>query len=127
MRVSSRAPDDEFFPDTPQSNRETRLLTSAEFQRLGRSSARGRVVQEHPQRQHQAAYQNAIKDFMLFAAIKFPEEFRLIKPADVIAWSDGLQERILNGTTIRHRLAALSALAAYLRPEQIHCQESCTM
>ena len=51
---------------------------------------------------------------MLFAGIKRPEEFRLVTPAHVIAWRDGLGERILNGTTIRHRMAALSSLFQYL-------------
>jgi integrase/recombinase XerD len=60
------------------------------------------------------AYRNAIKDFMLFAGIQRPEEFRLVTPAHVIAWRDGLGERTLNGTTIRHRLAALSSLFQYL-------------
>jgi site-specific recombinase XerD len=32
----------------------------------------------------------------------------------VIAWRDGLGERILSGTTIRHRMAALSSLFQYL-------------
>jgi len=60
------------------------------------------------------AYQNAIKDFMLFTGIKRPEEFRVVTPAHVIAWRDGLGERVLNGTTIRHRMAALSSLFQYL-------------
>jgi integrase/recombinase XerD len=51
---------------------------------------------------------------MLFAGIKPPEEFRLVTPAHIIAWRDDLGERILNGTTIRHRLAALSSLFQYL-------------
>jgi hypothetical protein len=72
------------------------------------------VVQEHPQSNTKRAYQNAIKDFMLFTGIKRPEEFRLVTPAHVIAWRDGLGERVLNGTTIRHRMAALSSLFQYL-------------
>ena len=34
--------------------------------------------------------------------------------AHVIAWRDDLGDRILTGTTIRHRLAALSSLFQYL-------------
>ena len=51
---------------------------------------------------------------MLFAGIKRPEEFRNVTRAHVIAWRDELGDRILNGTTIRHRLAALSSLFQYL-------------
>jgi integrase/recombinase XerD len=51
---------------------------------------------------------------MLFAGMKRPEEFRLVTPAHVIAWRDGLGEQILSGTTIRHRMAALSSLFQYL-------------
>jgi site-specific recombinase XerD len=51
---------------------------------------------------------------MLFTGIKRPEEFRLVTPAHVIAWREALGERVLNGTTIRHRLAALSSLFQHL-------------
>jgi integrase/recombinase XerD len=37
-----------------------------------------------------------------------------VTPAHVIAWRDGLGERILSGTTIRHCMAALSSLFQYL-------------
>ena len=66
------------------------------------------------------AYENAIKDFMRFTGIKRPEEFRHVTRAHVIAWRDELGERsisdgeTLNGTTIRHRMAALSSLFQYL-------------
>lgn len=53
---------------------------------------------------------------MLFAGIKRPEDFRTVIRAHVIAWRDELGEdrRNLSGTTIRHRLAALSSLFQYL-------------
>jgi integrase/recombinase XerD len=60
------------------------------------------------------ANEKSIKDFVQFTGIQRPEEFRLVTSAHVIAWRDDLGERILNGTTIRHRLAALSSLFQYL-------------
>jgi site-specific recombinase XerD len=91
----------------------TRLLTSAEFQRLAEVPPEVEWFKNiNPNTKR--AYENAIKDFMLFAGIKRPEEFRLVTPAHVIAWRDSLGERVLNGTTIRHRMAALSSLFQYL-------------
>jgi site-specific recombinase XerD len=91
-----------------------RLLTSAEFQRLAEVPPEVEWFKNIRNANTKRAYQNAIKDFMLFAGIKRPEEFRLVTPAHVIAWRDGLGERVLNGTTIRHRMAALSSLLQYL-------------
>jgi site-specific recombinase XerD len=87
-----------------------RLLTSAEFQRLAAVPPEVECFKNIRNPHTKRAYQNAIKDFMLFAGIKRPEEFRVVTPAHVIAWRDGLGERVLNGTTIRHRMAALSSL-----------------
>ncbi len=91
-----------------------RLLTSAEFQRLAEVPPEVEWFKNIRNAHTKRAYQNAIKDFMLFAGIKRPEEFRLVTPAHVIAWRDGLGEQILSGTTIRHRMAALSSLFQYL-------------
>src|SRR5258708_39445569 len=92
----------------------TRLLTSAEFQRLAEVPPEVEWFKNIRNPNTKRAYQNAIKDFVLFAGIKRPEEFRLVTPAHVIAWRDALGERVLNGTTIRHRMAALSSLFQYL-------------
>jgi site-specific recombinase XerD len=91
-----------------------RLLTSAEFQRLAEVPPEVEWFKNIRNSNTKRAYQNAIRDFMLFTGIKRPEEFRLVTPAHVIAWRDGLGERVLNGTTIRHRMAALSSLFQYL-------------
>jgi integrase/recombinase XerD len=92
----------------------TRLLTAAEFQRLADVPPEVEWFKNIRNLNTKRAYENAIKDFMLFTGIKRPEEFRLVTPAHVIAWRDDLGERIVNGTTIRHRLAALSSLFQYL-------------
>jgi site-specific recombinase XerD len=51
---------------------------------------------------------------MRFTGITRPDEFRSVTRAHVIAWRDELVKRPLSGTTIRHRLAALSSLFEYL-------------
>lgn len=94
--------------------RDRRILTAAEFQRLAEVPPEVEWFKNIRNPNTKRAYQNAIKDFMLFSGIKRPEEFRLVTPAHVIAWRDGLGERILNGTTIRHRMAALSSLFQFL-------------
>jgi integrase/recombinase XerD len=95
-------------------NVKTRLLTAAEFQRLADVPPEVEWFKNIRNPNTKRAYENAVKDFMLFTGIKRPEEFRLVTPAHVIAWRDDLGERTLGGTTIRHRLAALSSLFQYL-------------
>ena len=60
------------------------------------------------------SYEIALADFMRFAGIAKPEEFRRVTRSHVIAWRDELARRALSGMTIRHRLAALSSLFTYL-------------
>ena len=65
------------------------------------------------------AYENAIRDFMQFTGIARSEEFRTVTRAHVIVWRDDLArrtigDRTLEGSTVRHRLAALSSLFEYL-------------
>jgi integrase/recombinase XerD len=94
----------------------TRLLSAAEFQRLAEVPAEVEWFKNIRNPSTKRAYQRAITDFMLFAGIKRPDEFRTVTRAHVIAWRDELGEdrRSLSGTTIRHRLAALSSLFQYL-------------
>ena len=96
----------------------TRLLTAAEFQRLSDVPPEVEWFKNIRNRHTKRAYENAIKDFVLFTGIKRPEEFRGVTRAHVIAWRDALGDRLgdraVIGTTIRHRLAALSSLFQYL-------------
>jgi integrase/recombinase XerD len=94
----------------------TRLLTAAEFQRLADVPPEVEWFANIRNASTRRAYENAIKDFMLFTGIRRPEEFRDVTRAHVIAWRDDLGDarRKLSGTTIRHRLAALSSLFQYL-------------
>ena len=97
-----------------------RLLTAEEFKRLAEVPPEAEWFKNIRNPATKRAYENAIKDFMRFTGIKQPEEFRQVTRAHVIAWRDELGERIsaedesLSGTTIRHRLSALSSLFQYL-------------
>jgi integrase/recombinase XerD len=91
-----------------------RLLSAAEFRRLAEVPPEVEWFANIRNASTRRAYENAIKDFMLFTGIKRPEEFRDVTRAHVIAWRDDLGDRTLTGTTIRHRLAALSSLFQYL-------------
>jgi site-specific recombinase XerD len=60
------------------------------------------------------AYKMDLEDFISFAGIQKPEEFRLIVRAHVIAWRKSLEQRALSSATIRRKLSALSALFNHL-------------
>src|ERR1700691_1909962 len=91
-----------------------RLLTAAEFHRLADVPPEvewfANISNHHTRR----AYENAVKDFMRFAGIRRPEEFRIVTRAHLISWRDELSRRGLGGATIRHRLASLASLSEYL-------------
>jgi integrase/recombinase XerD len=102
-------------PETPvKVTVKSRLLTADEFQRLADVPPEVEWFKNIRNASTRRAYENAIKDFMRFTGIKRPEEFRTVTRAHVIAWRDQLGDRTLTGTTIRHRLAALSSLFQYL-------------
>src|SRR6516225_6920099 len=87
-----------------------RLLTAAEFQSLADVPPELEWFANITNPSTRRAYQRAIKDFMRFTGITRPAEFRIVTRAHVIAWRDDLARRQLEGSTIRHRLAALSSL-----------------
>lgn len=54
------------------------------------------------------AYQRDIKDFMVFVGIEWPDDFRVVRRAHVIAWRDEIKRRELAAPTARGKLSALS-------------------
>ncbi len=88
----------------------SRLLSSADFRRLVDVPLVIEWFANIDNPQTKRAYRNALEDFMKFTGIERPDEFREISRAHIIAWRDDLKYRELSGTTIRHRLAALSSL-----------------
>jgi integrase/recombinase XerD len=91
-----------------------RLLTAAEFHRLAEVPPEIEWFANLTNRSTRRNYERSIKDFMRFAGILRPEEFRSVTRAHVIAWRDDLERRGLDGATRRNRLAALSSLFEYL-------------
>src|SRR5208337_1762711 len=91
-----------------------RLLTAAEFHRLADVPPEVEWFANLSNAHTRRAYENAVTDFMRFAGIRRPEEFRNVTRAHLIAWRDALAQRGLGGATIRHRLAALASLFEYL-------------
>jgi site-specific recombinase XerD len=91
-----------------------RLLTTAEFHRLADVPPEVEWFANISNLHTRRAYENAVRDFMQFAGIGRPEEFRTVTRAHVIAWRDDLVRRGLVGSTIRHRLSSLASLFEYL-------------
>lgn len=91
-----------------------RLLTNKEFHKLAEVPPEIEWFANINNAQTRRSYENAMKDFMAFTGIARPEEFRSVTRAHIIAWRDELTNRSLSGTTVRHRLAALSSLFEYL-------------
>jgi hypothetical protein len=83
-----------------------RMLTAAEFHRLADVPPEVEWFANLSNPSTKRVYQNAVCDFMRFAGIVRPEEFRIVTRAHVIAWRDELKRRDLGGATIRHRLVA---------------------
>lgn len=91
-----------------------RLLTAEQFQRLADVPPAIEWFANLGNKATRRTYEHALQDFMRFAGVARPEEFREVTRAHVIAWRDDLLQRTLSGMTIRHRLAALSSLFEYL-------------
>jgi len=101
------------------------LLTAAAYQGLSRVPPELEWFANLGNAATRRAYQTALANFMRFANIQAPEEFRTVTRAHVIAWRDDLVRRALSATTIRHRLSALGPCLAVrlpLRPERRHPQ-----
>ena len=94
--------------------RDDRLLTAAEFHRLADVPPEVEWFANLSNPSTRRAYETAVKDFVRFAGIVRPEEFRTVTRAHIIAWRDTLKQRGLGGGTIRHRLASLASLFEYL-------------
>lgn len=91
-----------------------RFLTAAEFQSLSDVPPEvewfGNIENENTRR----AYRNDVNEFMAFAGVRRPEEFRMVKRSHLIAWRKNLEERHLEAATIRRKLSALSSLFDFL-------------
>ncbi len=91
-----------------------RFLTAAEFQSLADVPPEvewfGNIQNGNTRR----AYKSDVYEFMFFAGIRLPEEFRIVKRSHLIAWRKNLEGRRLEAATIRRKLSALSSLFDFL-------------
>ncbi len=92
----------------------SRTLTAAEFHQLAAVPAEAEWFANLDNPRTRRAYQADLHDFMSFAGIRKPDEFRIVTRAHVLAWRKVLETRALSGATIRRKLAALSSLFEYL-------------
>ncbi len=93
---------------------ESRILTEEKFYRLADVPPEMEWFANLESAQTRRAYKNDISEFMQFTGIKRPEEFRVVTRAHILAWRSILEERLLAGSSIRRKMAALSSLFEYL-------------
>ena len=91
-----------------------RALSTAQFQTLAEVPPEIEWFANLTNANTRRAYEQDINDFMAFAGLRQPEQFRDITRAHVIAWREQLVGQELANDTIRRKLAALSSLYAYL-------------
>jgi integrase/recombinase XerD len=94
--------------------RQERALTAKEFLDLADVPPEVEWFANLTNPQTRRAYQNDLRDFMRFAGIENPEEFRVVTRAHLIAWRKDLEGRGCEGSTIRRKLSAVSSLFEYL-------------
>ncbi len=91
-----------------------RLLTNADFHRMAAVPPETEWFANIDNPRTRRAYQIDIAEFMLIVGIDRPEDFRNVTRAHVLLWRKQLEERGVQGSTIRRKLAALSSLFEYL-------------
>jgi len=88
----------------------SRKLTAAEFHQLAAVPAEAEWFANLDNPRTRRAYRADLQDFMSFAGIARPEDFRIVTRTHVLAWRKTLEDRALSGATIRRKLAAMSSL-----------------
>ncbi|MGH8532471.1 MAG: tyrosine-type recombinase/integrase [Gammaproteobacteria bacterium] len=91
-----------------------RALTAAEFQGLAQVPPEAEWFANIDNPRTRRAYRGDIREFMTFIGIAEPQECRRVTRAHVLAWRKDLEQRVLSGTTVRRKLAALSSLFEHL-------------
>jgi site-specific recombinase XerD len=96
----------------PEEN--SRVLTAAEFRDLADMPPEVEWFANITNPNTRRAYQNDVRDFMKFAGIREPLEFRIVTRSHLIAWRKLLESRNLAAATIRRKLSAVASLFDYL-------------
>jgi site-specific recombinase XerD len=89
-------------------------LSATQFQTLAAVPPELEWFANLPNPNTRRAYRQDIEDFMAFAGLRQPEQFRAITRAHVVAWRGEITKQQLANDAIRRKLAALSSLYAYL-------------
>lgn len=96
----------------PEAN--SRVLTAAEFRGLADVPPEVEWFANITNPNTRRAYQNDVRDFMKFAGIREPQEFRVVTRSHLIAWRKLLESRNLAAATIRRKLSAVASLFDHL-------------
>lgn len=91
-----------------------RRLTASEFQSLAEIPPEVEWFANIENANTRRAYRNDVEEFMLFAGILKPDEFRLVRRSHLIAWRKQLEARDLQAATVRRKLSAVASLFDYL-------------
>ncbi len=91
-----------------------RRLTAWEFQALADVPPEVEWFANIENPNTRRAYQNDVRQFMAFAGIRQPEEFRQVKRAHLIAWRKQMEGRALEPATVRRKLSAVASLFDHL-------------
>jgi site-specific recombinase XerD len=104
-----------FLPNVNELSLEpSRRLTDAQFQGLAELPPEVEWFANIRNPRTRRAYQTDVQEFVAYVGILYPEEFRNVARAHVIAWRNALEERRLAASTIRRKLSALSSLFEHL-------------
>jgi site-specific recombinase XerD len=99
---------------TPAAMIPSNTLTVTQFQHLSEVPPEIEWFANLTNANTRRAYRQDVENFLAFAGLRHPEQFRTVTRAHVIAWRDQLVGQGLANDTIRRKLAALSSLYAYL-------------
>lgn len=101
-------------PRSPLPSPDSRVLTRADFHRLAEVPAEAEWFANIDNPRTRRAYKIDIQEFMGLVGIERPDDFRTVSRSHVLLWRKQLEERAVQGSTIRRKLAALSSLFEYL-------------
>lgn len=102
------------LPALPDSETSLRALTATQFALLAEVPAAVTWFANIDNPRTRRAYEGDLREFMAFAGIQEPEQFRHVTRGHLLAWRKDLERRALSAATIRRKLAALSSLFEYL-------------
>ena len=101
--------------DSPELVVPSELATSSRLESLAAVPEEAIWLAKLKSQRTRLAYRNDVRDFMDFIGISTSDELRQVDHRAVIAWESSMREsQLLQPTTIRRRLAALSSLFRHL-------------